>query len=86
MAKEINEEKQMIIAVTKSNYESFLKQHRDELFVDVCGISEPPSINHYSKETEKLVAHTFHYDNDPDSCCYTPEEKREYYIDTENLK
>lgn len=66
--------------VSKDEYEAFLKSYGKPLMVDVCGISDPPSVNHYDKETKKLVAHTFAYSDKPGDFYYEPEEERYYSI------
>ena len=85
----------MLRRVTKEEYEAYLEANRDHLYCDVCGISEPPSINHYEgglvggkidfpKDEEGypiLRAHTFAYSDKPGDYDYEPEEERYYSID-----
>lgn len=65
--------------VDKVEYQLFLQNYIGELTINVCGISEPPAINHYDANGN-LVAHTFAYSNNPNDYYYEPEEERYYEI------
>ena len=68
--------------VSKAEYKDFLDNYPRILEVDVCGIIEPPVVNHYDLTLGNIpyscVAKTFKYDSDGPFC--VPENERVYYI------
>lgn len=71
--------------VPEAEVDEFVKNYPRKLTVDVCGISDPPSISFYDRElsddiTYARVAHKWAWDDDPDGYFYEPKEKRTGWI------
>lgn len=78
--------KAVIKHVKKDEYKEFIRNYPRRLEVDVCGISDPPSVTHNDFTLgywpKSVVASTFGYDDNPDGYFYEPEENRIYNIVT----
>ena len=71
--------------VSEAEVDAFVRNYPRKLTVDVCGISDPPSISFYDRElsddmTYARVAHKWAWDDDPDGYFYEPKEKRTGWI------
>lgn len=73
------------VEVDKEAFLEFIKEYPRPLNVDVCGISEPPSISYNDFELSdrwpySVVASTSAYSDDPNDYYYEPESERHYTI------
>ena len=71
--------------VPEAEVDEFVRNYPRKLMIDVCGISDPPSINFYDRElsddaTYALVAHKWAWDDNPNSYYYEPKESRTGWI------
>ena len=76
--------------VSKQELDEYIASYPRKLYFDACGISDPPALSWNDFElAEKwpysIVAHTWHYEDDPNDYWYEPEETRSYYI-VENIE
>jgi len=73
------------VRVSKKEFDEFCKNYPRKLSVDVCAISDPPSISFNDFELANrwpysVVANTWAYDEIPGEYFYEPEEERSYFI------
>lgn len=71
--------------VSKEEFEKYISQYPRKLSIDVCGISEPPSITYNDFELANrwpysVVANTWAYSDNTNDFFYEPEEDRSYYV------
>lgn len=75
----------VIKRVSHDEFVEFVKHYPRKLYVDVCGISDPPTISYNDFELANrwpysIVAHTYAYDDNPNGYFYMAEKDREYKI------
>lgn len=69
--------------VSKDEFNTFLCAYPRQVATSISEICKPPALNYYDfslPENERLIAHTFKYDEDPESPMFVPENEHEYYI------
>lgn len=74
-----------MVSVSKREFDDFLSHYPRKLNIDVCAISDPPTISYNDFELANrwpysIIASTFVYDDNPKEYFYCPPEKREYRI------
>ena len=74
-----------IKAVTKEEFEEFIKNYPRKLKRHASGISDPPAVSYNDFELADMwpyssVAHTWLYSDEEGDYYYTPEDQRHYYV------